>query len=135
MKLVEPAIYHLIKNTAPNKVYAHAAPNGETGPFVTFQRVDSVRWRSINGPSGTAQAYMQIDCYAQGYYDAKELGAAIETILDGYRGRVYYGTDSPQESVFIAGITLQNDVDVTDETDEPLLFRNSATYLVTYHQE
>lgn len=135
MKLVEKGIYELIKNTAVNKVFAMAAPDGETGPFVIFQRVDSERWRSINNPSGIAQAYIQIDAYAQGFYDAKELGAAIETVLDGYRGTVYYGTDSPQESVFIAGITLQNDADVTDETDEPLLFRNSGTYLVTYHQE
>lgn len=135
MKLVEPAIYELLKNLAGGKVYALAAPDGENGPFIVFQRVDSERWRDINGPSGIAQAHIQIDSYAEKYYDAKALGASIEVILDGYRGTVSYGTDSPQNTVAIAGITLQNDVDITDQTDEPILFRNAATYLVTYHQE
>jgi hypothetical protein len=135
MKLVEPAIHALIVGLAAGQVFAMRAPDKAAGPFIIFQRTDSERWRAINGPAGIAQAYIQIDAYENEYYAAKELGAAIETILDGYRGTVYHGTDSPQESVEICGVTLQNDLDIFDQTDEPFLFRCSATYLVTYKQE
>ena len=134
MKIVERAIYELLKTLASGKVYALRAPQGDTGPFIIFQRTDSERFRSINGPSGIAQAFIQVDCYATDYYQSKELGASVEEILDGHRGIVYYGDDSPQEFVNIGGISLQTDVDIIDQTDEPLLFRSTATYLATYHQ-
>lgn len=134
MKIVEYAIYELLKNLAGGKVFAMRAPAGETGPFIIFQRTDSERWRAINGPSGVVRAYIQIDCYAAGIYEAKELGADVESLLDGYMGEVYYGTNSPRDSVKIGGITMQNDLDIFDQTDQPNLFRNSASYVVNYNQ-
>ena len=139
MKYCERAIYELLKALAGGKVYAMQAPHNAPGPFVIFQRIDSERpgKATLNrtaGQGGLAQATIQIDAYAASYFAAKDLGVQIETILDGYRGTVYYGTNSPQESVRIAGVTLQNDSDLFDQTDQPNLFRNSATYLVTYQQ-
>lgn len=134
MKTVEPAIFELLKSLNSNRVYPLNAPQNVTAPFIVYNRVDSERWRSVNSPSGIAQATIQIDVYAATYQAAKELALSIENTLDGYRGLVYYGTDSPQEFVRIAGISLQNDVDLLDQTEKPLLFRNSANYLVTYEQ-
>jgi hypothetical protein len=34
----------------------------------------------------------------------------------------------------LPGVSLQSDDDLLDQTDEPFLYRNSATYLVTYEQ-
>lgn len=139
MKIVEPAIHELLKNLASGAVYALRAPDGAPGPFVIFQRTDRDQFgknfmnRSANMP-GLVQAVMQIDAYAPGYYQAKELSAAIETILDGYSGTVYYGGNSPQDFVIITGASLQNDVDILDQTDRPLLFRVSNSYLITYQQ-
>lgn len=135
MKLVEPAIYELLKTLAAGAVYAMRAPQGATGPFIIFQRVDGERWRHINGPTGICQASIQIDCYATDYYESKELATEVEEILDGYANTVYYGDESPQEFVKIGGISLQTDADLFDQTDEPFLFRSSSTYLVTYNQE
>lgn len=126
LKVVEPAIYELLKNLAGGAVYALRAPQGSKDPFVIFQRINSERWRSINNPSGIAQAHIQIDAYAGSYYEAKTLAASVEEILDGYKGTV--------SSVRIAGISLQDDHDTFDQTDEPFLFRVSATYFVTYQQ-
>lgn len=130
MKLVEKALYELLKTHAVNRVYALRAPQDALSPYIVFQRTDSDRWRSINNPSGIAQAYIQVDAYAGSYYAAKELEALIETTLDGFRGDVQTGGDT----IKIAGISLQNDLDLLDQTDSPLLFRNSASYKVTYHQ-
>lgn len=136
MKICEPALFELIKDVLTGApVYALRAPDGAQGPFIIYQRTDSERWRSINGPSGIAQAWIMIDCYAEKYFTAKQMGTDIEAILDGYRGTVLYGDNSPQDSVVICGISLQNDEDLLDQTDEPVLFRHSASYLVTYKQE
>jgi hypothetical protein len=140
LKYVEPAIFELIKSLVGvdsdslPKAYMQKAPQNETGPFIIMQRVDSDRYRHINGPSGIAEVSMQIDVYGQSYYEVKDIAANIESTLDGYRGTVYYGDNSPQDSVVIGGISLQNDFDILDETDEPILHRVSAVYLVTHEQ-
>lgn len=132
--MMERAIYELLKDLCGGRVYALRAPQNSPDPFVIFQRLESERWRSINNPSGIAQATLQVDAYAQKYYDAKDVAAQIESILDGYRGTVTLDGDSPQQTVRIAGISLQSDSDMIDQTDEPLLFRNTASYLVTFEQ-
>ena len=134
-KIVEPAIYELLKNLAGGRVYALQAPQNSPAPFIIFQRVDSLRWRHINGPDGFAQAFIQIDCYSESFYAAKALGAEVEELLDGYRNTVYYGSASPRDYVRIAGISCQSDLDLIDQTDAPVLYRNTGTYLVTYSQE
>lgn len=132
--VIERGIYELLKTKASGKVYNQLAPQTNDVPFIVYSRVDSSRWRSINGPDGIAQAYIQVDVYSHGIYVTKELAIDIENTLDGYRGVVNYGTDSPQDYVKIAGISLENDVDLIEQESEPFLFRNSATYLVTYYQ-
>jgi hypothetical protein len=103
MKYVEKAIYETIRTLASGRVYGLRAPENATAPFIVFQRIDSERWRDINGPSGMAQATIQIDAYAETLFAAKDLALEIEDILDGFRDTVYYGSDSPQDSVRIAG--------------------------------
>lgn len=133
IKILEPAIYELLKDLAGGKVYHLRAKQGDTGPFIVYQRTDSTRWVSLAGPStGVAQALIQVDCYSSQTFEAQQIGAAVETILDGYRGTVSYGDSSPPESVKITGVTLQNELNMIDQTDEPFMYRNSATYLITY---
>lgn len=134
MKTVEPAIYELLKTLASGHVYVMRAPDNAAAPFIIFQRIDSERWRDINAPSGMAKASIQIDCYHSSYYASKSLAGMVEEILDGYKGTVLHGSGSPQQSVIIAGVVLENDVDILDQEDEPALFRNSAVYSVTYNQ-
>ena len=135
MIILEKAIYELLKTKASGRVYAMRAPQNSTAPFIVYQRVDSSRWRSINAPSGIGQATIQIDCYDSTVYGAKELAVDIEKLLDGYAGSVTITGNSPQDVVVIGGVTLQSDVDMVDQTDEPLLYRNMARYLFTYETE
>lgn len=128
--MMERALFELLKTLASGRVYALRAPQSSKTPFVIFQRVESERWRSINGPSGIVQARVQIDVYADAPYDARDLAAQIEGILDGYRGTVNYDGGS----VRIGGVSLEDESDLIDQTEEPLLFRNTARYLVTFAQ-
>lgn len=136
MKIIEQAIYELIKNIVPDKAYWGAAPqpaNGTTGaPFLRFNKNSEDTWRSIEGPSGMAQAYIQIDAYHDNQLGAAELGLQIKNLLDGYRGLVYYGNDSPQESIRIGGISFQDGLNTVDNEGEPLLYRSYGLFLVTY---
>lgn len=130
--MVEKAFFELLKGLAGGNVFALNAPANSLGPFIVFQRTDSEVWRSINGPSGIIQAYIQVDVYAPKYFQAKDMAEQVSLILDGYRGTVLVGTDSPQQAIKIAGISKQTDVDILDETDNPKLYRVSHSFLATY---
>lgn len=134
LKIVEKAIYEMLKTLAGGKVYGLVAAQNTAAPYIIYQRAGGTRWRAINNPSGVAQVTIQIDAYAATYFASKELAAQIEQILDGFAGVVEYGTASPKESVEITGISLQNDVDIPDQFDKPFLYRGFAQYLVTYIQ-
>jgi len=117
-----------------NRLYHLRAPQNSPAPFVIFQRTASDRWRHINGPTGMVQVTMQIDTYAETSYSARELAELIEGALDGFSGVISYGSNSPQSTLRIGGISCQSDVDLIDQTDEPFLYRVSADYLITYEQ-
>lgn len=119
---------------ADARIYALKAPDHVTAPFIVFQRIDKPQIRVINGPSGLAQAVMQIDFYARTYYGANDLARKVDSAIDGFRGVVPYGNNSPQDEIKFGGISQQNDIETLDETDEPLLYRVTMTYLITYHQ-
>lgn len=134
MKIVEYAIHELLSSLASGRIYALVAPQDVEAPFIIFQRTSGDRWHSLDNPAGIAQAEIQIDVYSDEYYEMKSLAADVENTIDGYRGTVYYGSGSPQEAVRIAGVTLQSESEILDQSDEPRLFRHTARYLVTYEQ-
>lgn len=135
-KIPEPAIKEMLSVLAGNKVYNLAAPQHAVAPYIIYQTLPGGdRWRSINGPSGTAQIIMQISCYHAIAIEAAKLGSQVESILDGYMGSVYYGNDSPQDFVKIGGISFQDGASDIDSTEDPLLFKYYATYLITYDQQ
>ena len=134
---MERALFEKLKSAnlvAESKIYALRAKQGDTGPFIIYQRISSERWRHINGPTGMVQAMMQIDIYTGDYNETKALALQVEQLLDGFRGTVAYGDDSPRETLRFGGISLQNDIDIFDQTDEPFLCRVSQDYLITYEQ-
>ena len=135
LKVVEKAVYELLKGLANGQVYVVIAPQNVSGDFITFHRVDSDRIRSINGPSGLSEVYIRVDCYSETYYGMKALASQAEEILDGYKGSVPYGDDSPQDIIKIGGISLQNDVDLLEQTQEPFLHRNTASYYIIYNNK
>lgn len=142
---MERALFEKLKSAAgtsvgvgttldPKRIYAMRAPQNAKEPFIIYQRVSSERWRHLQGPSGMVQAMMQIDFYHATYNGARDLALAMEAALDGFRGTVAYGGDSPQATVRFGDISCQNDVDIFDQTDAPFLYRVSADYLITYEQ-
>lgn len=134
MKIVEYAIYEKLKELCSGKVYALRAPDNTVGDFIIFSRTDTENWRSINNPSGIAQATIQIDCYGKTYYTTKAIASSVETILDGFSGVVPYGSNSPQDTITL-NATMQGAADLYDQTDEPFMYRVTMDFLVTFEQE
>ncbi len=140
MKTVLPAIYEILKGItlvggpATPRVYASRAKDNSNTPFIVYQEVDSARGRSINTQDRIAQAYIQVDAYANLPFDAATLGAVVEAALVDYRGTVEFGTNSPRDSVRICGVSFQNGANLMDEVEKPFLHRRYAVYLVTYEQ-
>jgi len=133
--MISRAVYNLIKTAAPAQdVYELMAPQGEAAPFIVYNKTTESRWRHINGPDGMAQDTFQIDVYAGTSNQADEIANIIENTFDGYRGLVYYGSDSPQDSIRIGGISMQTGFSLLDQTDEPFLYRVSRDYLITYER-
>ncbi len=135
MKSADKALYEKIKALAGGRVYSFRAPQNVVSPFIIYQEIDSGRWRSINNPSGIAQASFQIDSYATDLYAAKNLALQVEAILDGFLGSVPTDNLSPPTTTKICGISYQNGLDLLEQDAEPLLYRRSDIYLITYEQE
>lgn len=140
-KFSEPAIFELLKTlVADESVFWGAAPPNQKADFIVYQEVDTDKMGKFilnpsPGQAATVQSYIQVDCYSETALGAKTLGKLVEFTLDGYENTVYYGGNSPQDFVVIGSISKQDgDAMLVDRTDEPLLFRNSAVYLVTYNQ-
>ena len=133
---IAKAIYTLIDGVSGEaSIYHLHASQDAAPPYIVFQRVDRTILRSINRPSGVEQAEFQIDVYATDYPTAESLSDQIQTLLDGYRGTVQYGEESPVSEIKIGGISLLSGLDLPDRTDQPFLYRVSTTYLITYHKE
>jgi len=138
--IMERALFEIIKNisglgvgSGSNvRVYASLAKKNSSRPFIVYQRIETTPWRTINGPNSISQALMQIDVYNDLPLDAKETAEKLAAVLDGYRGTVTIPGTSPAEQIRFAGISLQNAVDIFDQTDQPFLHRVSQDYLVTF---
>jgi hypothetical protein len=60
-------------------------------PAIVLNVISDVGTYLIDRPSGVSNARVQVDCYAQGYADAKLLSRAVLSVLSGYRGGAIQG--------------------------------------------
>lgn len=137
LKYSEPAIYELIKDVLPNRIFMGEAKMNQEDPFIIVQHTDSIEeFDSINDPANIVQDFIQVTSYDKSYYEAKKRGLKVKKILNKYRGTVEWGTNSPKDFLKIAGISFQNGLVLPEQmNDYPTLFAHTAFYLVTYHQQ
>lgn len=68
------------------RVYPLRLPQAPTYPAITYQRISTMRERPISASAWRAQARFQVDCWADSYGVARQLGDAVRARLDGYMG-------------------------------------------------
>ena len=112
-------------------IFALHAPKNHPAPYIIFQRVDTDIDMHLKGASGIKQALVQVDVYTDEYWKTRAVAGSIQDILNGFRGQVQYTEDEQEETIDVRGITCQSDVDILDGTDDPILCRSTARYLIT----
>lgn len=106
------------------RIFPVIAPQGTLRPYMTYQRITAKRVRSLGGPSGLANPRFQIDCWAEDYDGALDLGEKVRAAMDGFTGVM--GT------VTVGAVLLDSDRD--DHEIETELFRRSMDFFL-WHDE
>lgn len=68
------------------RVYPLRLPQTPIYPAITYQRISTTRERPIRASAWRAQARFQVDCWADSYGVARQLGDAVRARLDGHMG-------------------------------------------------
>ncbi|WP_210526380.1 DUF3168 domain-containing protein [Rubellimicrobium arenae] len=98
-----------------------AHPQGQPWPGIVLHLINRNGDHTLDGPSGIGPARVQVDCWARNYLQAKQIGRAVESVLDGYHGGPFMG-------VFLAGV--RDGREGADTADRP--FRSSLDFIVRH---
>lgn len=99
-------------------------------PAITSRRGGGGHQHTLSGGSGRAQPIMVVECYAESYDEAVNLGAIVFRELVGFRGPIGEGTH----------VTSVVSVDDFDQYEEPVdgsdagVFIREQHYMVQYRE-
>jgi len=68
------------------KVYPVPIPQGQSAPYLLYQRYDTDHIRDLSGPSGLRRTSFQLDAYSESPAEAEALSESVRLSLDGWRG-------------------------------------------------
>lgn len=120
------------------RVYAIKLPQGETRASIVYSKISGIGDYHLQGPSGLARPRIQIDCWAPdadgiaGPDASAALGRLVKERIDGFRGSMPYGSDSPQASVEVLAAFLDSEREDYDDTAK--LYRTSLDYLIWFRE-
>lgn len=99
----------------------------ETLPAVVIQVISSTEQQQYHlGPVGSRMKRIQIDTYANDYFDAQRINDRVIALLDGYSGTL------PDNTVVDASV-LDNEMDLPLEAGfQGYLCRRVAEFCITY---
>lgn len=86
------------------RIYPVLLPQNVTYPAISYERVNTDRRYSFDGPSIHIWPFFRIHCWSQSYLQAKSLGEAVRKSLNGFTGTM--GTDS------VINVEMQNENDL-----------------------
>ena len=103
-------------------------PQGETRASIVYSRISGLGDNHSQGPSGLSRPRMQIDCWSLSMDSAVSLANLIKDRIDGFRGDMLWGDNSPPEAIVIQGIFFEAERE--DYDDATKLYRMSRDYLI-----
>lgn len=92
--MVENALLQLLRETpavtlkCSDRVYPGMRPQNERRACLVLTRVKTTKFPTMQGTSKTERGVIQCDALAPEYGEAKELAAAVSSVLEGYSGSV-----------------------------------------------
>lgn len=121
---IQGALYtYLVNNTAvsalvSSRVYpAGNVPTSASMPYITYQRIDNVHERHMEGSAGLAHPRYQLNIVADTELEAHGVVEAVRGALDSFRGELGEGSNMAT----VRGAFLEDDRDLpqtpTDATE------------------
>jgi len=114
---------------AGDRVYPLAAPQGAGFPRVLLTRIDGGHDSDLDGPSGWSQPLILVQCQAERYAQARDLGQAVFGALGGLRGWV--------GSVRVTGSSCVGDSESAEPQESgkgTAYYERALTFLVSYDE-
>ena len=114
------------------RIYPIKLPQGQILPSIVYSRISGLGDHHMEGPSGLARPRIQIDCWAQSADAADNLARLVKDRIDGFRGAMPWGENSPEEAIQVQGIFFESERE--DYDDAVKLYRSSKDYFVWYEE-
>lgn len=116
-----------------SRIFPVKLPQGEIRTSIVYRRISGQGDHHMEGPSGLSRPRMQIDCYAQTADAADLLALQVKERIDGYRGSMSWGEDSPAEAIVVQGIFYESEGPEDWDADAKM-FRSSKDYLIWFEE-
>ena len=123
--LATPAVARLVGR----QVYAMMAPASAGYPFITYRRTSIDREQTLTNPVGVPRLSVELQVYAGGYEQAREVADACRATLDGYGGSALGCT--------VSQTSLENEADdfvTLQGGDLPPAYQITQTYDVWWQE-
>lgn len=114
------------------RIYPIILPQGQKLASIVYSRISGQGDHHMEGASGLNRTRMQIDCWAPTADAADLLARQVKERIDGYRGSMLWGEDSPEEAIVVQGIFFDSERE--DYDDEAKMYRSSKDYLIWYEE-
>lgn len=103
-------------------------PQDEAGPYVVITKISAPRDHTHDGASGLVNARIQFSIFAATYLLLKQIAAAIQSVLQGYKG-----TMGGAGGVPVNGCFYDNEVDLGFEP-QTNLYQLAVDYKIWYQE-
>jgi hypothetical protein len=115
-----------------SRIYSMLVPQGQTSPSIVFTKISGQGDHHMQGPSGLTRPRVQIDCYALNLAEAGNLALRVKERLDGFRGDMPYGSNSPPTALDVMLVQFDSEREFFE--DNTKFFRVSQDYLIWYRE-
>lgn len=114
------------------RIYPIKLPQGQILASIVYSRISGLGDHHMQGASGLSRPRIQIDCWAPTADAADSLGRLVKERIDGFRGAMLWGENSPEEAIQVQGIFLDSE---RDEFDADVnLYRSSKDFFIWFEE-
>lgn len=114
------------------RIYPIKMPQGQTLEGIVYSRISGFGDHHMQGPSGLGRPRFQIDSWSPAADGASSLSRLVKERIDGFRGTISYGSNSPQSTVEVLGVFLDSERD--DYDDSAQMYRVSMDFFVWFRE-
>lgn len=112
------------------RIYPIKLPQGQKLASIVYSRISGYNDHYMDEPSGVNRARVQIDCWAPTTDAADLLARQVKNQIDGYRGSILWGENSPADAIIVQGIFFDSERE--DWDDDAQMYRSSKDYIVWF---